>query len=44
MEFLDQEHEERYLSLLLRDKTHPRDKDRVAIFYIFGDMKAYIIK
>lgn len=36
MEFLNQQHEERFYELLMRDKTRAKDNERRAFFYIFA--------
>jgi len=34
MNFLSKEHENRFVSLLQKDNTHPNDVERLALFYI----------
>lgn len=34
MNFLSKEHENRFVSLLQKDNTHPSDVERLALFYI----------
>lgn len=36
MNFLSKEHENQYLNLLQKDKTHPSDVERLALFYIIA--------
>jgi hypothetical protein len=36
MNFLSKEHENRFVSLLHKDKTHPSDVERLALFYIIA--------
>lgn len=36
MKFLTKEHENRIVNLLQRDRTHPEDMERLALFYIIA--------
>lgn len=36
MYFLSKEHEYQFLNLLQKDKTHPSDVERLALFYIIA--------
>jgi len=36
MRFLNTEHENKLLKLIQRDGTHPRDKERISLFYILS--------
>jgi len=36
MRFLNVEHENRLMKLILRDGTHPKDKERISLFYILS--------
>jgi len=36
MKFLSKEHENGFVNLLQKDKTHPSDVERLALFYIIA--------
>ena len=36
MRFLNTEHENKLMELIKRDGTHPKDKERIALFYILN--------
>jgi hypothetical protein len=36
MRFLNAEHENRLMELIQRDGTHPKDKERISLFYILS--------
>ncbi len=36
MRFLNREHENKLMKLIQRDSTHPKDKERISLFYILS--------
>lgn len=43
MKFQNREHEGNLLKLLVKDQSHPRDKERLALFYILaGNVDLYL--
>lgn len=42
MKFLTKEHENQFLNLLQRDRTHPKDVERLTLFYIYQVIQSYM--
>ncbi len=44
MRFLNTEHENKLMKLIHRDGTHPRDKERISLFYILSGNDDLFVK
>lgn len=44
MRFLSKKHEMQYVTLLQLDKTHPKDVERLALFYIISGNQDLFVK